>query len=47
MAARIPRTNSTADLVTTPYTSHPEGPNIGPGSGPNWFQKDRCEGGYV
>eukprot|EP00903_Cladosiphon_okamuranus_P005436 g5422.t1 len=40
VTAGIPRTNSTADLVTTPYTSHPEGPNIGPGSGPNWFQKD-------
>ncbi|CAM9901538.1 unnamed protein product [Scytosiphon promiscuus] len=39
-AARIPRTNSTADLVAPALQPHPEGPNIGPGSGPNWFQRD-------
>ncbi len=45
--ARIPRTNSTADLDTTPPVGpHPEGPNIGPGSGPNWFQKDRYGVGW-
>ncbi|CAM9424380.1 unnamed protein product [Pylaiella littoralis] len=38
--ANIPRTNSTADLVAPALQPHPEGPNIGPGSSPNWFQKD-------
>lgn len=39
--ANIPRTNSTADLVAPALQPHPEGPNIGPGSSSNWFQKDR------
>lgn len=46
-ADRIPRTNSTADLLANSTNSnsrpkHPEGPNIGPGSDDNWFQKGRC-----
>lgn len=47
-ADRIPRINSTADLVaqsgaasSTSLPAHPEGPNIGPGSENNWFRKDR------
>eukprot|EP00904_Undaria_pinnatifida_P009679 jgi/Undpi1/5841/HiC_scaffold_2.g01115.m1 len=39
--AKIPRTNSTADLVAPALPTHPEGPNIGPASENNWFQKDR------
>ncbi|CAB1114562.1 unnamed protein product [Ectocarpus sp. CCAP 1310/34] len=38
--AKIPRTNSTADLVAPSLQPHPEGPNIGAGSVPNWFQKN-------
>lgn len=48
-AARIPRTNSTADLVAhsggqcgdKALPAHPEGPNIGPASEHSWFRKER------